>query len=51
MLVQRQFKERSRAIGEIEYKLRKDENYQTRIKIGRADLELWRKERGMNQKW
>ena len=49
--IPRQFKERSRAIGEIEYKLRKDENYQTRIKMGTTDLELWKKERGMNHRW
>ena len=49
--IPRQFKERSRAIGEIEYKLRKEENYQTRVKMGLTDLELWKKERGMNHKW
>ena len=49
--VPRQFKDRSRAIGEIEYKLRKEENYQTRMKMGMQDLELWKKVRGMNSRW
>ena len=49
--VPRQFKDRSRAIGEIEYKLRKEENYQTRLKMGMQDLELWKKVRGMNSRW
>ena len=49
--IPRQFKERARAIGEIEYNLRKEQNFQTRIKMGLNDLELWKKIRGMNGRW
>ena len=49
--IPRQFKERARAIGEIEYKLRKEQNFQTRIKMGLNDLELWKKIKGMNGRW
>ena len=46
-----QFRERARAIGDIEYQLRHSENFQTRLKMGLKDLELWKKVRGMNQRW
>ena len=46
-----QFIDRARAIGDIEYELRHRENFQTRIKMGLKDLELWKKVRGMNQRW
>ena len=46
-----QFRDRARAIGDIEYELRHRENFQTRIKMGLKDLELWKKVRGMNQRW
>ena len=49
--IPRQFRERARAIGEIEYRLRKEQNFQTRIKMGLNDLELWKKIRGMNGRW
>ena len=49
--IPRQFRERARAIGEIEYRLRKEQNFQTRIKMGLNDLELWKKIRGMNSRW
>ena len=49
--IPRQFRERARAIGEIEYRLRKEQNFQTRIKMGLNDLELWKKMRGMNSRW
>ena len=46
-----QFRDRARAIGDIEYQLRHRENFQTRVKMGLKDLELWKKVRGMNQRW
>ena len=46
-----QFRDRARAIGDIEYQLRHSENFQTRLKMGLKDLELWKKVRGMNQRW
>ena len=49
--IPRQFRERARAIGEIEYRLRKEQNFQTRIKMGLNDLELLKKRRGMNGRW
>ena len=49
--VPRQFKYRAKAIREIEYQLRHAEKFQTRIKMGLTDLELWKKVRGINNKW
>ena len=46
-----QFRYRAKAIREIEYNLRHVERFQTRIKMGLNDLELWKKVRGSRTKW
>ena len=46
----RQFNDRARAISEIDYNIRLDKNFQTRIKMGWTDLELHKKLRG-TKKW
>ena len=46
-----QFKYRAKAIREIEYQLRHDKKYQTRIKMGLSDLELWKRLRGARSNW
>ena len=46
-----QFKYRAKAIREIEYQLRHDKKYQTRIKMGLYDLELWKRVRGARTNW
>ena len=49
--VPRQFKYRVKSIREIEFQLRQSKNYQTRIKMGLTDLELWKKVRGSRCRW
>ena len=48
--IPRQFNDRARAIAEIDYNIRLDKNFQTRIKMGWTDLELHKKIRG-TKKW
>ena len=45
-----QYKDRARAISELEYNLREEEKCQTRVKMGWTDLELSKKVRG-TRKW
>ena len=44
--IPKEFKDRARGISDIEYKLRLEEKYQTRVKMGWTDLELSKKVRG-----
>ena len=44
--IPKQFSDRVRAISEIDYNIRLDKSYQTRIKMGLTDVELHRKLRG-----
>ena len=44
--IPRQFRDRARAINEIEYNLRQEEKCKTRIRMGLRDLQLYKKERG-----
>ena len=48
--IPRQFQDRLRAISSIDYNIRADKTYQTRIKMGLFDLELHKKLRG-SRKW
>ena len=48
--IPRQFNDRARALAEIDYNIRLDKNFQTRIKMGWTDLELHKKLRG-TKKW
>ena len=44
--IPRQFRERARAMKEIEYNIRQEEKCKTRIRMGLRDLQLYKKERG-----
>ena len=44
--IPRQFRDRARAMKEIEYNLRQEEKCKTRIRMGLKDLQLYKKERG-----
>ena len=46
-----QFKYRAKAVREIEYQLRCDRQFQTRMKIGLSDIELWKRKRGSRDRW
>ena len=48
--IPRQFMDRARAIGEIEFNLREREKCRTKLKMGIKDLELFRKDRNCG-KW
>ena len=48
--IPRQFQDRLSAVSTLDYKIRADKKYQTRIKMGLYDLELHRKLRG-SSKW
>ena len=48
--IPRQFQDRLRAISSIDFNIRADKTYQTRIKMGLFDLELHKKLRG-SRKW
>ena len=48
--IPRQFNDRFRAISEIDYNIRLDKSYQTRIKMGLTDVELHKKLRG-TRRW
>ena len=43
--IPKQFMDRARALGEIEFKLREGDKFRTKIKMGNKDLELFKKER------
>ena len=48
--IPRQFRDRARAIGELEFNLRQEENCRTKIKMGLHDLQLFKKEKS-SKKW
>ena len=48
--IPKQFRDRARAIGELEFNLRQEGNCRTKLKMGLHDLQLFKKEKNSN-KW
>ena len=46
-----QFRERARAIGELEYNLREVEKCKTKLKMGLNDIQLFKKSRSGGSRW